>query len=188
MIFKALDIEGVFEIQLEPKSDDRGFFMRIYDEDVFKKYGLPTKWPQESRALTKQKGTVRGIHFLYPPYNESKLIHMIRGAGFWVFLDLRKGSTTLGKWGSIMMSAEKHHVLFIPKGFGNALCTLSDDCEALYHMDIAYNDDAKSEIKWNDPELGIQWPITQPTVLSPRDQKAKSFEEFLTVSGGGLSV
>lgn len=186
MIFKELKIKSVFEIQLEPKMDERGFFMRTHDKEIFTQQGLPTDWPQESHALTKNKGTIRGLHFLYPPYNESKLIRMVRGEGFWVFLDLRKNSPTLGQWGTLIISAEKFNMIFIPKGFANALCTLTDDCEVLYHMDINYNDDAKSEIKWNDSELAISWPIKEPTVLSERDKNAQSFKEFLTKSGGGL--
>lgn len=186
MIFKELNIRGVFEIKFDPKVDERGLFMRTYDKDIFKKHGLPIEWPQESQALTKSKGTIRGLHFLYPPYNESKLIRMVRGEGFWTFLDLRKGSPTLGKWGTLIMSVEKHHALFLPKGLANAICTLTDDCEVQYHMDVNYNDDAKGEIKWDDPELGIPWPIQEPTVLSSRDENAQSFKEFLAKSDGGL--
>lgn len=188
MQFKELSIPGVFEIQYDPKIDERGFFMRTYDKELFAAHGLPTEWPQESHAMTKDKGTIRGIHFLYPPYNEAKFIRMSRGEGFWVFLDLRKGSPTLGKRGTLVMSAERHHALFLPKGIANAICTITDDCEVLYHMDIAYRDEAKSEIRWNDPELAIPWPVEKPTVLSPRDENAQSFKEFLEKSGGGLIV
>lgn len=188
MEFKELNIKGVFEIQLDPKVDDRGFFMRTYDKDIFRKNGLPTDWAQGNIAFTKNKGTIRGIHFLYPPYNESKLITMVGGKGFWTFVDIRKNSPTLGEWGSIIMSAEKKNMLFLPKGIANAVCTLTDDCQVLYHMDIAYNDSAKSEIKWNDPELAIPWPIKKPSVLAERDKKAQSFKQFLKKSGGGIVV
>ncbi len=188
MKFKELNIKGVFEIQLDLKSDDRGFFMRTYDRDLFKENGLPTDWSQESQAFTKNKGTIRGLHFLYPPYNEAKLIRMVVGEGFWAFVDIRKNSPTLGKWGSIIMSAEKKNMLFLPRGIANGLCTLSDDCHVLYHMDISYNDSAKSEFKWNDPELGISWPIKNPKNLAPRDKAAQSFKEFLAKSGGGITV
>ena len=113
---------------------------------------------------------------------------MIAGEGFWVFLDVRKKSPTLGQWGTVILGAEKHNSLFIPKGFANAVCTLTNDCHALYHMDAMYDDTAKSEIKWNDSELNIPWPIQSPSVISERDKKAQSFEEFLEKSGGGISV
>lgn len=178
----------MFEIELDPKVDERGSFMRTYDKETFKGHGLPTSWVQESRAFTKDKGTIRGIHFLYPPKNESKLISMVAGEGFWTFVDIRKGSPTLGQWGSITLSADKPTLLFLPRGIANGLCTLSDNCHVIYHMDNAYDDSAKSEFKWDDPTLNIPWPIKNPTVLSPRDQNAQSFKEFLEKSGGGLTV
>ena len=188
MKFKELNIKGVFEIQLNPKMDDRGFFMRAYDRDLFKKNGLPTDWPQESVAFTKNKGTIRGLHFLYPPYNEAKLITMIGGEGFWAFVDIRKNSPTLGKWGTVIMSAEKKNMLFLPKGIANGVCTLSDNCYVLYRMDISYNDSAKSEFKWNDSDLNIPWPIKKPKNLAPRDKAAQNFKEFLAKSGGGIMI
>lgn len=188
MNFKALSIPGVWEIELDPKIDDRGFFMRMYDKDIFREHGLPTDWVQESRAFTKNKGTIRGLHFLYPPHNEAKLIAMLGGEGFWAFIDLRKGSPTLGKWGSVVLSGEKHNMLFIPRGFANGVCTLSSDCHVLYHMDTAYDDSAKSEIAWNDPDIGIQWPMASTSAISSRDEHAGSFKEFLLKSGGGLVI
>ncbi len=186
MKFKPLTLPDVLEIELDPKMDDRGFFMRMYDKETFKERGLPTDWVQESRAFTKKKGTIRGLHFIYPPYNEAKLIVMLGGTGFWAFIDLRKGSPTLGKWGSVVLSAEKHNMLFIPRGFANGICTLSDDCHVLYHMDTAYNDGAKGEIKWDDPDLAIPWPIKDVSTVSARDRNAGSFKDFLSKSGGGL--
>lgn len=188
MTFKELGIPGVYEIELDPKKDERGYFMRTYDCNIFKAQGLPTEWVQESRAFTKDRGTVRGLHFLYPPANESKLIFMVAGEGFWVFVDIRRNSPTLGQWGTVVLSGEKYSMLFIPRGFANGLCTLSDDCQVTYHMDNVYDDDAKSEFKWDDPTLNIPWPITHPTTLSARDRNAQSFKEFLKNSGGGLAV
>ncbi len=188
MKFNELSLPGVFEIELDPKLDDRGFFVRMYDGEIFKNHGLPTDWVQESRAFTRNKGTVRGLHFLYPPHNEAKLIAMVGGKAFWAFVDLRKGSPTLGKWGSVMLSVEKHSMLFIPRGFANGIYTLSDDCHVLYRMDNAYNDDAKGEIAWDDPELAIEWPIRAASTISSRDKRAGSFKEFLFKSNGGLII
>lgn len=178
----------MWEIEFEPKVDERGFFMRTYDKEIFAAHGLPTDWMQESHACSKTKGTIRGLHFLYPPKNEAKLISMVAGEAFWAFLDIRKGSPTLGKWESAVLGAEKHNMLFLPRGIANAICTLTDDCHVLYHMDNAYDDSAKSEIKWDDPELGIPWPIKTPANISERDKNAQTFKEFLEKSGGGLVV
>lgn len=188
MKFKELNIKGVFEIELNPKTDERGFFVRMYDKEIFSAYGLSTDWVQESRTLTKKKGTIRGLHFLYPPKNESKLIYMLAGEAFWVFVDIRKGSPTLGKWGNVVLSAEKYGALFIPRGFANGVCTMSDNCHVLYQMNNAYDDSAKSEFKWNDSALAIPWPVKNPASISARDQNAQSFESFLAKSHGGLEI
>jgi len=188
MKLKELNIKGVFEIELDPKFDERGFFMRMYDKEIFQAEGLPTDWVQESAAFTKNKGTIRGLHFLYPPKNEAKLISMLAGEAFWVFVDIRKGSPTLGHWGSVTLSAEKFGAFFIPRGFANGMCTLSDNCHVLYQMDNMYDDAAKSEFKWDDPTLAIPWPVKNPTGISERDQNAQSFEEFLAKSGGGIEI
>jgi len=188
MNFKELNIPGVFKIELEQKRDDRGFFMRMYDRELFEQNNLTTNWVQESMAFTKEKGTIRGLHFLYPPKNEAKLITMVSGEGFWVFIDIRKNSPTLGKWDSVTLSAETPSSLYLPRGFANGLCSLTDNCLVTYHMDNPYEDSAKSEFKWDDPTLNISWPIKKPTVLSERDTHAQSFKEFLETSGGGLDV
>src|SRR3989344_5727646 len=106
MKLKELNIPGVFEIILDPRMDDRGFFERTYDKEILKAHGLPTDWVQESHAFSKDTGTIRGLHFLYPPKNESKLIYMVGGEGFWVYIDIRKNAPTLGTWGSVVLSAE----------------------------------------------------------------------------------
>lgn len=188
MNFKELNIKGVFEIELEPNVDERGFFVRLYDEEIFRAHGLPTDWVQESSAFTKKKETIRGLHFLWPPKNEAKLITMLSGEAFWAFVDIRKGSPTLGQWGSVTLSAEKFGAIFVPRGFANGMCTLTDNCHVLYRMDNIYDDSAKSEFKWDDPALAIPWPIKTPSVLSPRDQNAQSFKEFLEKSGGGIEL
>lgn len=183
-----LTIPGVMKVEFNRSTDSRGFFERIYDEEIFRMYGLSIEWPQESIAFTKKRGTIRGLHFLYPPKNEAKFIVMLAGEAFWAFVDIRKRSPTLGKWGIITLSAERGEAIFIPRGFANGVCTLTDDVMVLYRIDNTYDDSAKSEFKWDDPELGISWPVKNPTELSLRDVRAKSFSEFLIQSGGGLEL
>ena len=188
MKLKELNIKGVFEIELDPKFDERGFFMRMYDKEIFQAEGLPTDWVQESVALTKDKGTVRGLHFLYPPKNEAKLISVLSGKAFYVFVDIRKNSPTLGKWGSVTLSAEEFGTILIPRGFAAGMCTLTDNCLVLYRMNNMFDDDAKGGFRWDDPTLAIPWPVKNPTGISERDQNAQSFEEFLAKSGGGIEI
>lgn len=183
MEIKELDIKGVFEIQLDPKIDERGFFMRTYDQGIFKKHGLDRKWVQENHSLSKFKGTVRGLHFQFPPDTETKLVRLSSGELMDVFVDLRKYSPTFGKWGSTILSAEKKNTLYIPKGFAHGICTLTDNCNFLYKVDNYYAKHNEYSIKWDDPDIGIEWPIDTPSVISERDKNAPSFKEFVEKYG-----
>jgi len=115
MKIKEKEIRGVFEIQLEPHEDNRGFFVRTYDDKIFKKYGIDRKWTQENHSLSKIKGTVRGIHFQYPPDCETKVLRVITGRIFFVVIDLRKNSETFSKWTSIILSAKKRICYMFPE-------------------------------------------------------------------------
>ncbi|MEK9180189.1 MAG: dTDP-4-dehydrorhamnose 3,5-epimerase [Patescibacteria group bacterium] len=188
MKIKEKKFGGLFEIWLEPHEDERGFFMRTNDEKVFKEYGLNKNWVQESESFSRFKGTVRGMHFQYPPHVEAKAIRVVAGATFFAFVDLRKNSPTLGKWDSAILSAEKKNMIIIPRGFANGTCTLSENCTLIYKMDNYFDPESYDSIKWDDPDVGIVWPIKNPSVISEQDGKAQSFKEFLKKSGGGLSV
>lgn len=116
MIISEKEIKGVFEIELKPIEDKRGFFMRTYDDKIFKEHGIDRKWVHENHSLSLQKGTIRGIHFQYPPDYETKLSRVITGEIFFAVTDLRKGSETFGKWISLILSAEKKNMLYLPRG------------------------------------------------------------------------
>lgn len=188
MTFEEKNIKGVFEITLEPKTDERGFFIRTYDKQIFAERGLPTDWTQENHAFSKTKGTIRGLHFQYPPSAEAKLIRMAQGEAFWAFVDLRKNSPTFGKWGSIVLSAEKSNMMFIPRGVANGICTLSDNCHVLYKMDNFYEPSAQGAVRWDDPDVAVAWPVKIPSAISEKDKNAPSFKEFLEKTGGGIAV
>jgi dTDP-4-dehydrorhamnose 3,5-epimerase len=184
MDIKKLDLEGVYEIILDPREDKRGFFMRTYDKNIFQEHGLTTKWIQESQSFSKDKNTVRGIHFQFPPYCETKLIRVPEGEIFAAFIDLRKGSDTFGNHGNIILSKERNNMLYIEKGFGMGICTLSENCNMLYKMDVGYSPVHQGEIKWDDPDIGIKWPISGNPTISQRDSSAISLENFIDVFGG----
>jgi dTDP-4-dehydrorhamnose 3,5-epimerase len=188
MIIKERELKGVFEIQLEPKEDRRGFFMRVYDDNVFKNHGLHRNWVQENHSLNKKKNTVRGFHFQLPPHSETKLVRVISGKVLDVFLDLRKNSPTFGQWDSIVLSGENKKMLYIPRGFGHGICTLEDNTAMLYKVDNYYTPDHEGDIIWNDPEIGVDWPLDGKPILSEKDSKAKSFKEFLKKHGDGIEV
>jgi len=177
LLIKEREIKGVFEIQLEPHEDKRGFFMRVYDDKIFGEYGIHRNWVQENHSLSIEKGVIRGMHFQFPPHSETKLVRVISGKLYDVFIDLRKGSRTFGKWDSITLSAENKKMIYIPRGFAHGFCTLTKNTEILYQMDNYYAPDNAGIIRWNDPDLGIDWPVNDP-ILSERDSKAQNFIEF----------
>ena len=181
-------IKGVFEIQLEPKEDERGFFMRVYDKKIFGEHGMDKEWVQENHSLSRHRGTIRGLHFQYPPDTESKLIRLSSGEAFFAYVDLRKDSPTFGQAGHSIISAEKKNMLLIPRGCALGMCTLSDNVNLHYRVDNYYASANEDNILWNDPDLNIEWPIKEPTVISERDSKAQSFKGFLQKSGGGLDL
>jgi dTDP-4-dehydrorhamnose 3,5-epimerase len=183
VIIKERRIKGVFEIQLDQYEDERGFFMRVYDDTIFKKYKIHKKWVQENHSLSVEKGVIRGLHFQLPPHSEAKLIRVINGKIYDVFIDLRKGSSTFGQWDSINLSAENRKMIYIPRGLAHGFCTLTKNCEILYKMDNYYAPNSEGSISWNDQDLGIYWPANNP-ILSEKDLKAKSFREFIEKYGG----
>lgn len=171
-------IRGVYEIRLAPRSDERGYFMRTYDEEIFKESGLHRHWLQENHSRSEKVGTLRGLHFQFPPFAESKLIRCVRGAVFDVFVDLRKGSPSFGKWGSVELSDEKHNMIYIPRGFAHGFCALADGSEVVYKVDNAFSPRAESGLLWSDPELAIAWPVQRP-LISEKDANNQTFGEFL---------
>jgi len=178
MLIKEKKLKGIFEINLEPHEDQRGFFMRTYDDKLFRNHGLHKNWVQESHSYSKKKGVIRGLHFQSPPYAETKLIRAVSGEIFIVVLDLRKGSSTFGKWDSMIISEANKKMLYIPKGFALGMCTLTGNCTLLYKIDNYYAPESQGAIKWDDQNLRIKWPVKNP-IISERDSKAMSFKEFV---------
>lgn len=183
MKIKETKLKGAFEIDLEPHEDHRGFFMRTYDEAIFKEAGLNTKWVQESHSYSKKKGTIRGLHFQLPPNEETKIVRAICGEVFMVFVDLRKDSPTFSKWDSVIITEKNKKMIYIPKGFALGMCTLTENGTILYKIDNYYAPESQCAVKWNDPDIGIDWPADNP-ILSDKDQKSQSLKEFVTKYGG----
>ena len=171
-------LKGVFEIILHPHKDDRGFFMRTYDETFFKECGIERYWVQENHSRSEKKGIIRGLHFQFPPFAETKLIRCTVGAILDVFLDLRVGSSTFGKWGAINLSAENKKMIYIPRGFAHGFCTLTDVSEVQYKVDNYYAKEHEAGIAWDDPDLCINWPVCDP-ILSDKDKQNLTWKSFL---------
>ena len=175
---KPLRLAGTYEIALSPIYDERGYFLTTYQTRLFAEHGLVTDWAQENQSLSQQKGIIRGLHFQMPPHTETKLVRVLHGQVWDVFVDLRKGSPTYGQWDSVLLSAENPNMVYIPKGFGHGFCTLTEDVLVSYKVDEYYAPSAQAGLLWNDPTLAIEWPVAGEPLLSEKDQELPLFATF----------
>lgn len=158
---------------LEPKvfGDHRGWFVESWSDAVLKEAGLDYDFVQDNHSFSSQKGTLRGLHFQKGDAAQAKLVRCTRGAVLDVAVDMREGSPTYKKWLAVELSADNFRQLLVPRGFIHGFLTLTENVEFLYKVDNLYNKEADRNIKWNDPELGVDWGILDP-VLSDKDAKA----------------
>lgn len=163
--------KGLLIVETDVFGDHRGWFTETYTKNKFMDQGINVDFVQDNQSYSAQKGTLRGIHFQTNPKAQTKMIRCTRGAIIDTVVDLRKGSDTYKKWYSVELSAENKRQLFIPKGFGHAFLTITDDVEVQYKVDEYYSKEHDRSIKYNDPELGIDWNIDNP-ILSEKDLKA----------------
>jgi dTDP-4-dehydrorhamnose 3,5-epimerase len=178
MEFKERNLAGVYEITFKPFLDERGFFMRTFDGQLFEKAGLSFHWVQENHSRTLRKTTIRGMHFQFPPYAETKLVRCIRGAVLDVFVDLRKGSWTFGQWDSLLLTEDNNKAVLIPRGFAHGFCTLCSVSEVVYKVDNYYSPGNEGGIIWNDSDLNIHWNCVNP-FLSDKDSKNLTMKLFI---------
>jgi len=163
-------LSGVVEIELAPRQDPRGYFMRVFDAEIFARHGLPTQWVQGNESLSIPRNVIRGLHYQRPPHTEAKLVRAASGAVLDVFVDLRRGSPTFGQWDSVTLSAEGHNMVLVPRGFAHGFCTLTENSTVIYMVDNAYAPEAEGGVRWNDPALAIDWPLTGTPIISAKDQ------------------
>ena len=165
-------------VVLAPKvlGDDRGFFMETYRSDNFRDLGLPTEWVQDNHSRSA-KGVLRGLHFQWEP-PMSKLMRVTSGVAFLVAVDIRKGSPTLGQWFGLEVSADNKKQVYAPYGFARGFCALTDGCEVQYKVTGLYNSGAESGISYQDPEIGIEWPL-KDVQISNKDANAQSLKQWL---------
>ncbi|MDQ0244809.1 dTDP-4-dehydrorhamnose 3,5-epimerase [Bacillus fengqiuensis] len=155
---------------IEPKvfGDHRGFFMESYNQKLFQENGLELNFIQDNHSLSAEAGTLRGLHYQLEPYAQTKLVRVIRGAIYDVILDIRKGSPNFGEWQGFILSEENKRQLLVPKGFAHGFCTIVRNTEVLYKVDNYYSPEHDRGIRWDDPDLNIDWPVAAP-VLSEKD-------------------
>lgn len=177
MIFQETVLKGAYVIEPELKEDERGFFARTWCQREFSEYGLNTSLAQCNISFNKKKGTLRGMHFQRPPYDESKLVRCTMGAIYDVIIDLRHGSTTFKKWFAIELNADNRRMLYIPEGFAHGFITLTDNTEVFYQMSQFYNPEYADGVRWDDPVFNIKWPI-DVTIISDRDRSYPDFKRY----------
>ncbi len=175
MIFHETRLPGVFEIHLEPKADERGFFARSWCQKEFESHGLNSKVVQCSISFNARKGTLRGLHYQAAPYAETKIVRCTQGAIYDVAVDLRPQSPTFRNWTAVVLSASNHSMLYIPEGCAHGFLTLEDDTEIVYQMSEFHNAESARGVRWDDPAFQIEWPA-EVKVISERDRTYPNFE------------
>jgi dTDP-4-dehydrorhamnose 3,5-epimerase len=166
-------------IIIEPKvfGDNRGWFVESYNQRVFSNHGISIEFKQDNHSLSKEKGVLRGLHFQNNPYAQTKLVRCTRGKIWDVAVDLRKSSATYLKWFGIELTRENHKMLFIPQGFAHGFITLEENTEVQYKVDNFYDLNTDRSIKYDDPDIGIKWPLDD-VVLSEKDKRAPYLKDL----------
>lgn len=175
MQFEPLTIVDAMLVRIEPQRDQRGFFARTFCAEEFAAHGLPTAAVQSSISHNIRRGTVRGLHFQWPPSREGKLVRCLRGGLLDVLLDLRPDSASYLRHQSVTLSEDNRDAVFIPAGVAHGFQTLVTDTEVLYQMTDRYVPELAAGVRWNDPAFGIAWPI-DAVVIAPRDAEYADFD------------
>ena len=175
MKFTETSLKGAFVIELEKLGDDRGFFARYFCAREYEQHGLGHRIIQINNSLSKYRGTLRGMHYQLAPKAEDKVVRCIRGALLDVIIDLRPDSPTFKRHFKIELTAENRSMLYVPKGFAHGFMTLAEDTEALYLVTEFYSPEHERGVRWNDPQFGIDWPMT-PVVISDKDRSQADFQ------------
>lgn len=169
MIFQEAALGGVFEISLERKVDERGFFARSWCRQEFEQHGLNSNLAQCSVSFNSKKGTLRGMHYQVNGYAEAKLVRCTKGSIYDVAVDMRPGSTTFKQWTGAELTATNQRALYIPEGCAHGFLTLEDETEVFYQISEPYHPESARGVRWNDPAFGIFWPGAVE-VISDRDR------------------
>lgn len=169
-------IPGLLIIKPDVFEDDRGYFFESYNRDKFVDAGIDNIFVQDNESKS-QKGVLRGLHFQNPPYNQGKLVRVMKGAVIDVALDIRKNSPTYGQWDSIELSESNKMMYWIPPGMAHGFVTLKDETVFFYKCTNFYNKASEGSIRWNDPDLNIDWGISEP-IISEKDKIAPFFKDF----------
>ncbi|HHG74898.1 MAG TPA: dTDP-4-dehydrorhamnose 3,5-epimerase [Persephonella sp.] len=178
--FKKFDtgLEGVCIIEPTVFEDHRGFFMESYNKKDFEEIGLHLDLVQDNHSLSIKAGVLRGLHFQLNPKAQTKIVRVLKGAIYDVVVDIRKGSPTFGKWKGFILTSENKRQILVPKGFAHGVLTLVPNTEIMYKVDEYYSPEHDRSIRWNDPDINIDWPVSDP-ILSEKDANAPFLKEII---------
>ena len=175
MKVEKTQLPGVVILHPNVFADDRGFFMETYNQVFFGDQGLPDQFVQDNHSRSS-KGVLRGLHYQYPQW-QGKLVRVINGEIFDVAVDIRRDSPDFGKWVGVYLSETNHQQLYVPPGYAHGFCVVSDVADVVYKCTTVYKPQDDAAIRWNDPEIGIEWPIENPLV-SDKDRQAPLLSEI----------
>jgi dTDP-4-dehydrorhamnose 3,5-epimerase len=176
MNFIKTGFDSLYVVELIKVGDKRGFFARAWCETEFADKNLTSRMVQANTSYSKNKGTLRGLHYQVSPHEEAKLMRCIKGAIFDVAVDLRPNSKTYKKWFGIELTESNRRMLFIPEGFAHGYQTLVEDTETFYMSSAFYASEAERGLRWNDPAIAIQWPITENLNITDKDRSWSDIE------------
>lgn len=178
MDFQELSLPGLILITPKVFEDERGFFLERYNQRVFRELGgIEIDFIQDNHSRSTQH-VLRGLHFQVPPFAQDKLVWVVQGEVYDVALDLRRDSPTFGRWQGVTLSAANRQMLLVPKGFAHAFLVLSETVDFLYKASQYYSHEYDRGILWNDPTVGVTWPVDHP-ILSAKDQRQPTWEAFV---------
>jgi dTDP-4-dehydrorhamnose 3,5-epimerase len=182
MRFDTTSVNGTRLVTLDPRTDERGFFARLFCREEFKAEGLESEFVQVNNSLSLMSGTLRGLHYQVAPAGESKLVRCVRGRVFDVVVDMRANSPTFCRWFAAELNADNRRMMYVPKGCAHGYLTLEDNTELIYFASHCYEHQAERILRWNDPAIGIEWPRS-PHVISDKDDEAPDFSPSYHASG-----
>jgi dTDP-4-dehydrorhamnose 3,5-epimerase len=169
MIFHKTALDGAYVIEIEKREDERGFFSRLWCKNEFEAHGLSSRVVQTNVGFSRKKGTLRGMHFQLPPFEEVKVVRCTMGAIYDVIVDLRPGSPTRRHWLSVELTSDNRKMIYVPEGFAQGYITLEDDTEMSYNTSQFYSPEHARGVRYDDPAFSIRWPI-DVTVISKADR------------------
>lgn len=180
----ATSIPGVAVIELDRFDDDRGSFAETYDAAKFRALGVNADFVMDAWSINRRRGTIRGLHFQAPPRAQAKLVRVARGGIFDIIVDLRRDSPTFGKYVALELDARAMRQVYIPAGFAHGFCTLEPDTEVVYKLSDHYSPPHESGVRWNDPALGITWPVgPEDAVVSDKDARLPLLKDLPPIFG-----